>query len=82
MSVIQFFFQNIFPSFPWYGEEVVFDMVEFDVDFLSLYYQSMQVLHLPEAQKDFDSLLEAWEKKIPFRALRHCICCFTAFFLC
>ena len=53
----------------WYGEEVLFDMVEFDVDFLSLYYQSMQVLHFPEAEKDFDSLLEAWEKEDSFQSL-------------
>lgn len=54
----------------WYGEEdVIFDMVEFDVDFLSLYYQSMQVLCMPEAEKDFDFLLEAWEKEDSFQSL-------------
>ncbi len=54
----------------WYGEDdVIFDMVEFDVDYLSLYYQSMQVLHLPEAEKDFDLLLEAWEKEDSFQSL-------------
>ena len=53
----------------WYGEEVSFDMVEFDVDFLSLYYQSMQVLHFPEAEKDFEFLLLAWEKEDSFESL-------------
>jgi AraC-like DNA-binding protein len=53
----------------WYGEEVFFDMVEFDVDFLSLYYQSMQVLHFPEAEKDFEFLLLAWEKEDSFESL-------------
>ena len=53
----------------WYGEEVFFDMVEFDVDFLSLYYQSMQVLHFPEAEKDFEFLLQAWEKEDSFQSL-------------
>lgn len=53
----------------WYGEDVVYDVVEFDVDFLSLYYQSMQVLHLPEVEKDFDSLLIAWEKEDSFQSL-------------
>ena len=53
----------------WYGKNVVFDVVEFDVDFLSLYYQSMQVLHLPEAEKDFDSLLTSWEKEASFQCL-------------
>lgn len=53
----------------WYGENVVYDVVEFDVDFLSLYYQSMQVMHLPETEKDFDSLLEAWEKEDSLQCL-------------
>ncbi len=54
----------------WHGEQdVVFDMVEFDVDFLSLYYQSMQVLYLPEAEKDFDILLSACEKEDSFQSL-------------
>ncbi len=53
----------------WYGENVVFDVVEFDVDFLSLYYQSMQVLHFPEAEKDFEFLLQAWEKEDSFQSL-------------
>ena len=54
----------------WYAEgKVHFDMVEFDVDFLSLYYQSMQVLCLPEVEKDFDLLLEAWEREDSFQSL-------------
>ena len=54
----------------WHGEDdVIFDVVEFDVDFLSLYYQSMQVLHLPEAEKDFEFLLLAWEKEDSFESL-------------
>ena len=54
----------------WHAkEEILFDMVEFDVDFLSLYYQSMQVLQLPEAEKDFDLLLDAWEQEDSFQCL-------------
>lgn len=54
----------------WYAEDdIVFYMVEFDVDFLFLYYQFMQVVHLPEAEKDFDLLLEAWEREDSFQSL-------------
>ncbi len=54
----------------WHGDEdVLFDMVEFDVDFISLYYQSMQVLCMPEVEKDFDLLLESWEKEDSFQCL-------------
>lgn len=52
----------------WEGK-VIYDMVEFDVDFLSLYYQSMQVLSMPEAEKDFDLLLEAMERGDSFQGL-------------
>lgn len=52
----------------WEGE-VTYDMVEFDVDFLSLYYQSMQALRLPELEKDFDLLLEAAGKEDSFQGL-------------
>lgn len=54
----------------WQGkDDVIFDMVEFDVDFLSLYYQTMQVVHLPEAEQDFEYLLQAFENEDSFQSL-------------
>lgn len=66
------FLPKLFPyASHWYATkgEVLFDMVEFDVDFLSLYYQSMQILHLPEAERDFEFLLETWKKEDSYQSL-------------
>ncbi|MBQ8236245.1 MAG: helix-turn-helix transcriptional regulator [Clostridia bacterium] len=50
-------------------DEVTFYTVEFDVDHMSLYYSTMQVLHMPALSKNFEVLHTAWEQEDTFGCL-------------
>lgn len=47
----------------WEDGKSAFDMTEFEVDQLSLYYPKMQVVHSPELSAEFDSLIREREQK-------------------
>lgn len=54
----------------WSAEnEVVFDKLEFEADYFSLYYRTMQVLHLPELRADFSRLCAKGESDHSFGSL-------------
>lgn len=52
----------------WYAVrgEVEYVMVQFELDFLSLYCKTMQIFSLPEAELCFEALWEAWEEERSF----------------
>lgn len=47
----------------WEEGESAFDMTEFEVDQISLYYPKMQFFHLPALSADFDTLIREGEQK-------------------
>lgn len=54
----------------WHTEnEVTFDKMEFEADYFSLYYRTMQVFHLPEMRADFNELCEDQSPGNPFGSL-------------
>lgn len=55
----------------WYTQEgeISYVMIEFEMDFLSLYYKTMQVISIPEAQLLFEDLWKAWEGESSLESL-------------